>query len=552
MANALKVLKDVCQKRDELREALAAESKRCDDILRSERAKREAEVERVKALRQQMEDLDATIKREKTARLLAETKIGELSADLTSAQEESRCQREMNEAHVRSLEEATNATDACESTIAVLEERLQEAARVTTKAQAAEEIAHLEVAEANAKNQKLIDDANMWRQDCGLARNEADFLKKQAFRDCEALRQEVQQRVIERDNLLAQAQKDAEAAKLSSDRVSDLELEAQRMRKVALEREALHQGSLVDREKAEQASRKSDTEALRRMEKLRFEESKVLALALAEVDQLGEACQSMRSEVAKLALDNQTYAAQLAAYEETLSCHHELRATLDAVTSLGGLLHSLREDTVEQLALQSEQQRLIDIAADRLSPTPDGVLGQLDVAVALGDHLAPLADAAAVAMHELPLTREELLQASLNRTSAISALAQTQDAAEHERQKHLAGMASLSKAFEEAREKAEFTSNLQSDKLDHCMRELTEVNEELRNWRNGNIRLSNMKQWREEREREKLSTPPCSDAGSSSASPPASRAPLPTAESSRVPPPCSSADGSDVPWHGPS
>lgn len=61
-------------------------------------------------------------------------------------------------------------------------------------------------------------------------------------------------------------------------------------------------------------------------------------------------------------------------------------------------------------------------------------------------------------------------------------------------------MSKLSKALAEAQEHAAFTTGLQATQLATSQKELEEANEELKLWRNGSLRLSNMRQWREERD----------------------------------------------------
>ena len=51
----------------------------------------------------------------------------------------------------------------------------------------------------------------------------------------------------------------------------------------------------------------------------------------------------------------------VAAYEEALACRYDLHSTLDGGRALSVLLSDLREEVSEQLALQSEQQRAIDL-----------------------------------------------------------------------------------------------------------------------------------------------------------------------------------------------
>ena len=61
-------------------------------------------------------------------------------------------------------------------------------------------------------------------------------------------------------------------------------------------------------------------------------------------------------------------------------------------------------------------------------------------------------------------------------------------------------MSKLSKALAEAQEHAAFTTGLQATQLATSQKELEEANEELKLWRDGSLRLSNMRRWREERD----------------------------------------------------
>ena len=110
--------------------------------------------------------------------------------------------------------------------------------------------------------------------------------------------------------------------------------------------------------------------------------------------------------------------------------------------------------------------------------------------------LQPLVDEAHFANSELPLLREELAQASSVRLETLTALRRAQDAAEDERQQHLLEMTNLAKVRAEEKEQASFTTELQASQLEEYRKALDEATEELQNWRSGNIRLSNAKQWR--------------------------------------------------------
>ena len=110
-----------------------------------------------------------------------------------------------------------------------------------------------------------------------------------------------------------------------------------------------------------------------------------------------------------------------------------------------------------------------------------------------------MVDEAAASHVEVPLLREQLLQTSLLRGETLSQLRMTQDAAEDERMKFRREMTAISKESAEQKEQAAFSSKLLTEQLEVATTELTEATEELSNWRSGNIRLANAKQWREQR-----------------------------------------------------
>lgn len=79
----------------------------------------------------------------------------------------------------------------------------------------------------------------------------------------------------------------------------------------------------------------------------------------------------------------------------------------------------LSSDVVEQLALQSDQQRCIDAAHRDLAATQSA----LDDAATLGaEVLQPLVEEAANANREMPLLREELSKAADERTKTLMQL----------------------------------------------------------------------------------------------------------------------------------
>ena len=77
------------------------------------------------------------------------------------------------------------------------------------------------------------------------------------------------------------------------------------------------------------------------------------------------------------------------------------------------------------------------------------------------------------------------------------------DAAEEERQRHVNEMTAHQQKAAKDAEHASFTTGLQASQIEQLTSELALATEELENWRKGNIRLSNAKQWRQEKQQAK-------------------------------------------------
>lgn len=280
--------------------------------------------------------------------------------------------------------------------------------------------------------------------------------------------------------------------------MQQLELDLQKQRGLMVEREAAHEAHLIEMEKSEKQVRRADADVHNKKERVHEEEREVLSQAMADVAALGDVVNGMRDDVARLTQDNTAYAAEVAAYEEALSCRFELHSTLDHGKALETTLAALGEDLYEQLAQHSEMQRAMD-ATHRDAEAAGAAVAAMSEYMASA--LQPLADEANASNHEVPLLREELMQASLQRSETLQKLQMVQDAADEERRRHQREYAALSKKATQDEEQAAFTMDMQASQIEGMRRELGLCTEELENWRNGNIRLSNQKAWREERDK---------------------------------------------------
>ena len=100
------------------------------------------------------------------------------------------------------------------------------------------------------------------------------------------------------------------------------------------------------------------------------------------------------------------------------SARPRLHSTLDGAKALSILLEEVKDEVVEQLALQSEQQRAIDAAERDLSRG----YGELeDMATYSAEVLQPLVDEAAEANRELPLLQLAFPQARKCRSTTSMA-----------------------------------------------------------------------------------------------------------------------------------
>jgi hypothetical protein len=486
--------------RDALRVDLAAERKTVDDMNRVERAKRAEEKQKLSQLMQQMGDTDAAVMKEQRARIAAEQQIKNLEARLETAavvEEERDATIASQQTTISKLEGEVNERDNSIAKLQVEAEALQ---RGATRAKDAENLAASELSDAQLKSKQLISELSHAREEAKIARTELDALKLSTMREVESMRSQVQKVTTERDSAIAQKEEAESSTAVWEDRVAALEADVQRQRSKFLEREATHEAHMIEVEKAAASARRSDSEAISRQAKIRESESKVLSAAVTEVEELGAVVEAMRADVARLTNDNVAYMAEVAAYEEALSCVYELHSTLDQGRTLGVMISELGGEVIDQLAAQSEQQRAIDAAARDLV----AVASSLDATATFsGDVLQPLVDEAAASHKEVPLLREELLHAGLARTETLGDLQRHLDTADQERQAHAAEMAALSKTVVQEREQAAVTSQMQATQLEQFKRELVDANEELTNWRNGNIRLSNARQWREEYQQRK-------------------------------------------------
>jgi len=111
-------------------------------------------------------------------------------------------------------------------------------------------------------------------------------------------------------------------------------------------------------------------------------------------------------------------------------------------------------------------------------------------------------------------------------SDGMAQLQRARDEAEAERRRLLDEVAVVNAKLAKVSEQAAYTTELQASQLTQLTMDFTECNEELQNWRMGNIRLANARQWREEREKAKAGGgssggPPVEGGGVEASPPPA-------------------------------
>lgn len=481
----------------------AAERQLLESDLTKEREHRAAGERRIVALRRQMEEAEDATKRETDARSAAETKVKVLELSLEEAHDNI-SERDAEIAQALEKQRAlTMGNDDLVYAMKQEEMKASELGKARDAARKAEAAALAEIEEAQAKQQAILDALAACRDEARVARNELDQVKLQCFRDTEALRNDMHAMAVERDGLASRTDEASESVAVWEARVQQLETSLQSARAAAAEREEAHQEQLVAQQKNNELARRADAEALGRLARLREDDTKALAKALSDVDALDQHLSAMQADVARLTHDNATYAAEVAGYQEALVCVYELHSTRDQGLTISSTLDALREEVGEALGQSSAQQRCLDMASRELA-NANADIEHLQGFI--GQELQPLADEAAASTKELPLVREELLQASLLRSEALGQLRVAQDAAESVQHKYNSELAGLSRVHLEASEHATRTTDQLASDLAQAQHELADAMEELQLWRTGDIRLSNAKQWREEKLRSPEST----------------------------------------------
>ena len=491
-------------KRDALKQELAEEHALLQASLEGAKRKEQASKEQLKQLMAQMEETDANAVKEKRARAQAEATAKELEGNLKDKEEELAERDEKIKADAAILENVRFDLKQREQDVIDRDINIETMGRSVEQAQRGQELATTELKDSQAKAKQLIGELNRTRDESKNARKELDDVKMQAFRDCDQMRSEMKEVVAEKEMRVTESDEAREAVEMLQDRVQKLEADVRRQRVEQAERENAHQQSLLDLEKSEKMARATDANSIQRATDKQNADAKVLTVAMAEVGALAAVVEQMRDDVDRLTQDNRAYAAEVAAYEEALTTVYELHSTLDMTKALEVVIDDLGGEVIEQLSLQSEQQRCID-ATER--DMMESRAHMEDMSTLCAEMLQPLVDEAQSANAELPLLREELMNTAMLRNEVLRKLSAAQDAAEDEKQQHIREMTGISKILADAKEQAKFTTELQAEQLDKYRKELEEANEELTNWRSGNIRLSNAKQWREERSSKDTGSP---------------------------------------------
>jgi len=446
-------------------------------------------------------------------------KMWKLMRQMTQVEEKAVEKEDRSSEIQAELDAANESIRELEAQIAALQTGLEAERQVVKETKEEQKQALSEAGSVQTQSTKVIEEMGKYREESKKAREEYDELKLNAFRDADALRSQVDELTAQAAAATAEAEEARETYRVLQERVAKLEEEANQMRLSAADREVAHQEHLAEKEKQASLERKASEEHAAHELSHAHEDAQVLREALESFHTLFEAFDAMREEVKRLTTDNEMYALEMTRYEEELNCVYELRSTCAVADTVGFVLEDpFNEAITEQLALQCEQQRAID-ATERDLAEAFRKLESLSDFCAL--ELQPEVDDASEAVHELPRLREDLLQAGLLRAETLSQLRMVRDAAEEERHKHLAEISAANMKVAQTSEQAAFTTELQASQLAQVTKELAEANDELMNWRTGNIRLANARQWREERSKtnEQPKSGSGSKAGSRSATP---------------------------------
>ncbi len=470
--------------------------------LRQEKEHVEASAkEKVGQLRQQVAEAEKATQKEKARAVAAERQVEAVREEVEHVQQETGNVEEEKVLMQAELDHERTLLRDERAKVDDLTRALEAERQATAKAKQATEAALQEAAGARTQAKKTIDEVAKARQDAKEAREALDALKLTAFRETDQLKAELAVAVADKEAAEAEVAEAREGVKAAKERVKTLEEESQKARIVAAERELAHQTHLANQEEAQKLEREAAAAHQATELQHALEEAATLREALEATSSLFESFEVMRGEVARLTADTECYAAERRQFEEALGCRFELRSTCAVVETVSFVLDDpMREELTAQLALQCEQQRALD-ATERDLAEVLGRLASLEAFCAA--ELQPEVESASEALHELPRLREDLVQAGLLRAEGLSQLQRVRDEADAERQRHLNEISAANMKVAQVSEQAAFTTELQASQLAQVTKELAEANEELQNWRTGNIRLANARQWREERNKAK-------------------------------------------------
>ena len=456
--------------------------------------------------------------------LAAEREAAQVKQEVQQVQQETIQVSEAKGELQLELDQVRAQVSAERSRVEHLELELEGERLATAKAKLAAEGALIEAAGAREQTVRVVDELAVARTDARDAREALDAVKLSAFRKVDQLKTEITEITAGKEAAEAEVLSVREAEALAKARITSLEAEIQKMRLVGAQLELTHQTQLLNQQEAQRLEREA-LEAHQATElQHHVEEAALLREVLDSASTLMASFELMRAEVANLTADNECYVAERRQLEDALSCRFELRSTCSTVEAVGFMLEDpLAVDLVSQLALQCEQQRALDATERDLAEA----LGCFDTLVAFcRDELQPEANAAWLAVQEMPRLREDLLQAGMVHSDGMAQLQRARDEAEAERRRLLDEVAVVNAKLAKVSEQAAYTTELQASQLTQLTMDFTECNEELQNWRTGNIRLANARQWREEREKAKAGGgssggPPVEGGGVEASPPPA-------------------------------
>jgi len=516
---AVEVIEKVQEEAEEVKEKLEVVEVKVVEMKEVEVEQKKVFKDKMWKLMRQMTQVEEEIKVEKEAKVEAQKVVEQVKEEIVKVEEKAVEKEDRSSEIQAELDAANESIRELEAQIAALQTGLEAERQVVKETKEEQKQALSEAGSVQTQSTKVIEEMGKYREESKKAREEYDELKLNAFRDADALRSQVDELTAQAAAATAEAEEARETYRVLQERVAKLEEEANQMRLSAADREVAHQEHLAEKEKQASLERKASEEHAAHELSHAHEDAQVLREALESFHTLFEAFDAMREEVKRLTTDNEMYALEMTRYEEELNCVYELRSTCAVADTVGFVLEDpFNEAITEQLALQCEQQRAID-ATERDLAEAFRKLESLSDFCAL--ELQPEVDDASEAVHELPRLREDLLQAGLLRAETLSQLRMVRDAAEEERHKHLAEISAANMKVAQTSEQAAFTTELQASQLAQVTKELAEANDELMNWRTGNIRLANARQWREERSKtnEQPKSGSGSKAGSRSATP---------------------------------